>query len=140
MVADLDRAIQAQPALAGLPGRFLFGLDDGRGDISGLAADVGIQIVGDSAALLLAGRDTGVRLSMSDAVPSLVTVACRFADSRGTCWRISELDEPKHAPGGLRGDGKARCDVGAGHPAARSAGSSRTTAGWLWARRFRWAC
>ena len=80
LVTELDHAIQAQPALAGLPGRFLFGLDDGRGDVSGLAPDAGIQIVGDSAALLLAGRDTGVRLSIPDAVGSLVTVAGRFAD------------------------------------------------------------
>jgi precorrin-3B synthase len=95
MVAELDQAIRAQPALAGLPGRFLFGIDDGRGDISGLPADVGIQIVGDSAALLLAGRDTGTRLAARDGIPALVTVAGRFVDSRGTCWRISELDDPE---------------------------------------------
>jgi precorrin-3B synthase len=93
LVTELDHAIQSQPALAGLPGRFLFGLDDGRGDVSGLAPDVGIQIVDDSAALLLAGRDTGVRLSIPDAVGSLVTVAERFAAGRGTCWRIGELDD-----------------------------------------------
>ena len=54
MVAALDEAIQGQPTLAGLPGRFLFGIDDGRGDVSGLGADAGVQIIGDSAALLLA--------------------------------------------------------------------------------------
>ena len=68
LVVELDTAIQAQPELAGLPGRFLFGIDDGRGDISGLAADVGIHLLGDSAALLLAGRDSGVRVAMDDAV------------------------------------------------------------------------
>ncbi|WP_006245272.1 precorrin-3B synthase [Mycolicibacterium tusciae] len=95
LVTELDHAIRAQPALAGLPGRFLFGLDDGRGDVSGLAPDAGILIIDDSAALLLAGRDTGVRLSMPDAVGALVTVANRFTASRGTCWRISELDDPQ---------------------------------------------
>jgi precorrin-3B synthase len=94
MVAELDHGIRAQAALAALPGRFLFGIDDGRGDVSGLAADAGIQIDGDSAALLLAGRDTGIRLSFPDAIPSLLTVAGRFVESRGTCWRISELDDP----------------------------------------------
>jgi len=93
LVTELDHAIQAQPALAGLPGRFLFGLDDGRGDVSALAPDAGIHIVDDSAALLLAGSDTGVRLSIPEAVGSLVTVATRFAAGRGTCWRISELDD-----------------------------------------------
>jgi precorrin-3B synthase len=93
LVTELDHAIRAQPALAGLPGRFLFGLDDGRGDVSGLAPDAGVQIFGDSAALMLAGRDTGVRLSIPEAVGSLVTVADRFTASRGTCWRIGELDD-----------------------------------------------
>jgi precorrin-3B synthase len=95
MVVELDHEIRAQPALAGLPGRFLFGIDDGRGDVSGLAADVGIQVVGDSAALLLGGRDTGIRLSLAAATPSLLSVAARFVASRGTCWRISELDNPE---------------------------------------------
>ena len=92
LVGDLDRAIRAEPGLAGLPGRFLFGVDDGRGDISGLAADIGVHVFGESAALLLAGRDTGVRLAMPDAVAAMVAVAGLFADTRGTAWRISELD------------------------------------------------
>jgi precorrin-3B synthase len=96
LVVDLDEAIRAEPALAALPGRFLFGIDDGRGDISGLGADVGIHLFDDSGALLLAGRDTGVRLALPDAVGSLVKVAERFADVRGTAWRIGELDD--HAP------------------------------------------
>ncbi len=95
LVVELDTAIQAQPELSRLPGRFLFGIDDGRGDISGLAADVGIHLLGDSAALLLAGRDSGVRVAMDDAVGTVVTVAGRFAETRGTCWRISELDDPE---------------------------------------------
>ena len=40
-VAELDTAIQRSPLLASLGGRFWFGIDDGRGDVSGLAADVG---------------------------------------------------------------------------------------------------
>lgn len=101
MVGALDQAIQGQPTLAGLPGRFLFGIDDGRGDVSGLGADAGVQIVGDSAALLLAGRDTGVRVPAADAVPTLVTVADRFAVSRGTHWRISELDDTERLLAGF---------------------------------------
>jgi precorrin-3B synthase len=93
MVFDLDEAIMAEQGLAGLPGRFLFGIDDGRGDISGLGADVGVHLLEGSAALLLAGRDTGVRLALPDVVPALVTVAARFADSRGTAWRVGELDD-----------------------------------------------
>jgi precorrin-3B synthase len=93
LVAELDLAIRAEPRLAALPGRFLFGIDDGRADISGLAADAGVHAVDGAAALLLAGRDTGVRIAMADAVRALVAVARRFADIRGTAWRISELDD-----------------------------------------------
>ena len=101
MVTELDRAIQAEPDLAGLPGRFLFGIDDGRADISGLGADVGVHVVDESTALLLAGRDTGIRLAMSEAVPTLARIAARFAGSRGTAWRIAELDDARHLLGAL---------------------------------------
>ncbi|MCT7660067.1 precorrin-3B synthase [Mycobacterium deserti] len=101
LVTDLDVAIRSEPSLATLPGRFLFGIDDGRGDISGLAADVGLHVVDESAALLLAGRDTGVRVAMTDAVATLVGVANRFAECRGTAWRISELDDAASVLGDL---------------------------------------
>jgi precorrin-3B synthase len=91
-VAELDAAIQAEPALARLPGRFWFGIDDGRGDVSALAPDVGVHVLGDTAALLLAGRDTGVRIPCSEAVTTLVTLAARFAGMRGKAWRINELE------------------------------------------------
>lgn len=94
LVAELDDAIQAAPKVADLPGRFLFGIDDGRGDISGLGADVGVHAIGESAALLLAGHDTGVRLPVRDAARVLVEVAARFAAQRGTAWRVSELADP----------------------------------------------
>jgi precorrin-3B synthase len=91
-VDELDTAVQAEPALATLPGRFWFGIDDGRGDISGLAADVGAHLIeADATALLLAGRDTGVRLKTPDVVPTLVAIAARFADIREKYWRIAEL-------------------------------------------------
>jgi precorrin-3B synthase len=93
-VAELDKAIQADPDLAQLPGRFLFGLDDGRGDISGLGADVNAQMLSDGVALLLAGRDTGIRLAPGAVVAALVTVARRFVEIRGKAWRIAELADP----------------------------------------------
>ncbi|MGV0718266.1 precorrin-3B synthase [Mycolicibacterium sp. XJ662] len=93
-VTALDEAIQVRRALEALPGRFLFGIDDGRGDVSGLAADAGVHFLGDAAALLLAGRDTGVRLSAPKVVPTLIDVAARFVDIRGNAWRVAELDDP----------------------------------------------
>ena len=109
LVTELDEAVQSEPLLAELPGRFMFGVDDGRADISGLAADVGAHFLDEAtAALLLAGRDTGVRLMTPDAVPALVAVAKRFAATRGKAWRVAELTDvaplleqftPRTAPG-----------------------------------------
>jgi precorrin-3B synthase len=93
-VGELDLALQADRVLAGLPGRFMFSIDDGTADVSGLAADVGVQVVDDDVALLLAGHDTGVRLGADEAVAAMISVATRFAESRGTAWRIRELDDP----------------------------------------------
>jgi precorrin-3B synthase len=104
-VTELDAAIRAEPVLAQLPGRFLFSLDDGRGDVSGLGADVGVQVVDDHAVLLLAGRDTGIRLAVSDVVETLIAVAVRFVEIRGNAWRISELtDIATLRPGAELGD------------------------------------
>lgn len=94
LVGELDGAIQAHPVLAELPGRFWFSLDDGTGDVSGLAADVGAHMLdANTAALLLSGTDTGVRMTVADVVPTLVATAARFGAIRGTCWRVSELDD-----------------------------------------------
>lgn len=91
-IAELDRALQSDPGLAALPGRFLFGIDDGRADISGLGADIGVQAAGDRAVLVMCGKDTGIRVDHGDAAESLLEVARRFADTRGSAWRIAELD------------------------------------------------
>ncbi|WP_199255835.1 precorrin-3B synthase [Mycolicibacterium mengxianglii] len=94
-VHQLDAAICADPALAGLPGRFWISLDDGTGDVSGLRADLGVHALDDrTVALLLSGTDTGIRLDHADVMTTLTAVARRFVDVRGNSWRISELDDP----------------------------------------------
>ena len=94
-VPRLDAAVQAEPDLASLSGRFWFALDDGRGDVSGLGADLGTHLLDrNTAALLLAGRDTGVRLHPQESVDILVGLAARFAAQRGTAWRIKEFADP----------------------------------------------
>ena len=92
VTAGLDAAVLRDDRIVDLPGRFLFSIDDGRGDVSGLSADVGVHLVDERrAALLLAGRDTGVRIDTDDAVGTLLAVAHRFLDIRGKCWRVAEL-------------------------------------------------
>lgn len=99
-VSDLDAAVCAEPALAGLGGRFWFSLDDGRGDVSGLAADVGVHVFGDGIGLLIGGRDTGMRVE--DPVTTLVELARRFGDIRGTAWRVAELNDVNDLLPGVR--------------------------------------
>ena len=98
-VGELDRALQAEPDLARLPGRFWFSVDDGSADVSGLCADAGLHVLDDAAdalsepevALLLDGADTGVRVCPQDAVAALIAVARRFVGIRGNAWRVREL-------------------------------------------------
>lgn len=93
VVRDLDSGLQNRPDLAELPGRFWFGVDDGRGDISGLAPDVSTHLVSpDTAAVLVAGRDTGVRIPAAQAAGTLLDLAHTFLEIRGNRWRTSELE------------------------------------------------
>ncbi|RUP01911.1 MAG: precorrin-3B synthase [Mycobacterium sp.] len=89
-VGELDAAIRAEPRLAELGGRFWFSLDDGRGDVSGLHADAGVHVFAEGPRLLLAGRDTGIRVT--DVCQSLIDIALRFVDIREKAWRVTELD------------------------------------------------
>ncbi|MGV9368190.1 precorrin-3B synthase [Amycolatopsis sp. NPDC003731] len=91
----LDDVLCSTPELASLPGRFLFAFDDGRGDVAAEGADVCWLAVGPSeGTLLLAGGDTGRRVSRADAVSALVEVALGFLRVRGSAWRVAELDDP----------------------------------------------
>ena len=94
LITELDTAVCARPTLTQLPGRFLFGLDDGRGDVAGFGADVcwqALDTAGQQGALLAGGMDTGLRVSSTDSVPALVSAASEFLRRRGDCWRVREL-------------------------------------------------
>ncbi|MFG1641313.1 precorrin-3B synthase [Amycolatopsis sp. NPDC049252] len=95
LALSLDRLLCATPELASLPGRFLFAFDDGRGDVAGEGADVCWRATGSSSGtLLLAGGDTGRRVTRADAVSTLIGVALEFLRIRGSAWRVAELDDP----------------------------------------------
>ncbi|MEU4647089.1 precorrin-3B synthase [Nocardia fluminea] len=96
LAIDLDTGLRGDPQLSELPGRVLFTLDDGRGDVSTLHGDIGVQAVGaDEFALLLAGADTGLRVTASEAVDVMLDAARGFLDLRGTSasgqWRLHEI-------------------------------------------------
>ncbi len=105
LVRALDAELCARPALAELPGRFLFAIDDGRGDVAGPGADTPLA---DVTATVLAGRGAagGVvsgavvnGLAAGDGpdgvVAAMLACAEAFLELRaghgGTAWRISDL-------------------------------------------------
>ncbi len=95
-VATFDAGLCADPRLADLPGRYLAAFDDGRGDVAGLGADVGLLALDDcTVALLLAGVDSGLRAGPDDAVGLGLAATRAFLDVRsadgGTAWRVADL-------------------------------------------------
>jgi precorrin-3B synthase len=81
-VQALDRALCADPALAELPGRFLFALDSGAGDVA-FAADVAAYpVTGGEMAIIFAGVDAGLRVPAADTVRALLAAAHAFLDER----------------------------------------------------------
>ncbi|MGX1810109.1 precorrin-3B synthase [Nocardia sp. NPDC055321] len=97
LVPALDAGLLAAPRLAELPGRVLFTLDDGRGDVSGLGGDIGVHGVdGDTFALLLGGTDSGLRVTADGAVEVMLAAAHGFLDLRDDQWRLHEIaDGPR---------------------------------------------
>jgi len=98
-VADeLDRLLCADPSLATLPGRFLFVLDDGRGDLVDRSCDLGLVGLDASHVQLRVGSAWGAIVSTSDAAGALARLARAFTDRRGTGpsapWHVAELDTP----------------------------------------------
>ncbi|MFI5717244.1 precorrin-3B synthase [Nocardia sp. NPDC051750] len=125
LVSALDARLLGAPALADLPGRVLFTVDDGRGDVSGLRPDIGVHALdADRFALLLAGRDSGVRIPAAGAVDSLVAAAHGFLELGTGQWRLHEVE-----------NGVARLTELLGHsPGAERLEFADTTAppiGWL---------
>ncbi|WP_251019727.1 hypothetical protein, partial [Streptomyces sp. ISL-11] len=82
--------------LSGLSGRFLFGLDDGRGDIVALAPDVTLIASGPDRAVLCFGTTgPGLRIAAADAPRAAALAAAEFltavGESGGRAWRVREL-------------------------------------------------
>lgn len=92
----LDTALCASEAARRLSGRFLFALDDGRGDVAALDADVTVRAAGGDGALLSLGT-AGESLSVSgeDAARAALTAAETFLqaarESGARVWRVTEL-------------------------------------------------
>jgi len=87
----LDRGLCADPALAALPRRFLFAVDDGSGLALDPGTDVALVPAAGGFALALAGRLTSAVRASADLA---LEAARAFLAVRGNAWRIAQ------APGG----------------------------------------
>ncbi|MFM6850052.1 MAG: precorrin-3B synthase [Terrabacter sp.] len=102
LVTALDGAVCGDAALSGLGGRFLFALDDGRGDVIDGSFDLGFIATGPERGVVLAG--SGPRawpVALGEAVPTLLDLAREFADrtaGRTNAWHVDELDAPLGPP------------------------------------------
>lgn len=119
VVTALDFAICAEPALADFGGRFLFVLDDGRGDVVERDADLGCVVVTSNEAQLRMGDGWGAIVALEDVPSALMGLARQFGAARGVgasaCWHVSELPDPRVV--GPRADRDARTRKGSEPPA-----------------------
>ncbi len=98
VAAELDSLVCASPPLAELPARFLFVLDDGRGDLLDRACDLGLVALDDRLAQLRVGDGWGEVIPLASAASELARLAETFLSVRGdgptAPWHVVELPEP----------------------------------------------
>ncbi|MGW5785942.1 precorrin-3B synthase [Streptomyces sp. NPDC003757] len=95
-LSALDAALRASGAARGLSGRFLFALDDGRGDMAPLGADVTVRATADGGALIrLGSAPETLRVAGDDAPRAALLAAEVFLEcaegSAERVWRIDDL-------------------------------------------------
>ncbi|WP_455432003.1 precorrin-3B synthase [Streptomyces smyrnaeus] len=97
-LTQLDRLVCESEELRELSGRFLFAVDDGRGDVAALGADVTLVAESEGCALLRigAGRDaSALRVASERAAAGAVAAAEVFLEAARECgvraWRVADL-------------------------------------------------
>ncbi|AKU17805.1 hypothetical protein [Luteipulveratus mongoliensis] len=95
VVADLDEALLEDDALAGLPGKFLFALDDGRGDIAAASVDLGAVVIAPDSAQIVVGERADSVVAVDQIVATLIDRAHRFlavcGEGESAAWHVQEL-------------------------------------------------
>ena len=96
VLEELDEALLEDAGLVALSGRFLFGIDNGTGDVLALAPDVAVVLEADDVArLAIAGSPTSVTAPVDLAADLLIGAAHRFlalrAEHAPNAWRAREL-------------------------------------------------
>ncbi len=96
LAAALDGLLLADADCASLAGRFLFLLDDGRGDVLDRRSDLAAVALDEGTVQLRAGRRWGPTVALDSAAGALHDLARRFLLLRGDglAWHVDELTEP----------------------------------------------
>lgn len=98
VAAELDSRLRAGERLSELPGKFLFVLDDGRGDLIGRGCDLGLAALDGEEAQLRVGGGWGTAVPITDAPARLAALAGEFLLRRGrgpgAPWHVAELPDP----------------------------------------------
>lgn len=98
VVRRTDRLLCGTPRAADLSGRFLLGLDDGRGDVLALQPDVAARWIDDDLVEIVLGGTPVLLLPAAQAHQGVVAAAVAFLDARDeageTGWRLAELASP----------------------------------------------
>lgn len=106
---SLDAALRADALLGQLPGRFLFTLDDGRGDLLGRltgvgrrGTDLGLVALDNAEVQLRVGDHWGEVVRLDEAALHVVGLATAFLRARGfgteAPWHLRELPAPLRTP------------------------------------------
>ena len=96
LIAELDETLCADDDLTDLPGPFLFTLDDGRGDLDDVRADLGVRALDADTVSLRVGDLTAAPTPLGAAANELIRLARAFlvhaggADDR-PIWHVREL-------------------------------------------------
>ncbi|MET8727302.1 cobalamin biosynthesis protein CobG [Streptomyces parvus] len=109
-LSELDGLVCGSAAAASLSGRFLFALDDGRGDVDALGADVTLVAAGDSCLLRIGASDEVFRVPGGEGPRAALLAAEAFlrAARDSGAWRVKDL------PDGVRADLVRTVGAGAG--------------------------
>ncbi|MGZ4429177.1 MAG: precorrin-3B synthase [Nocardioidaceae bacterium] len=92
VVRRLDEALCAEPRLAALPGRFLFGADDGRGDVAQLDTDLAAVAVDEAhAEVVIGGGVSGPVVPLAFVPEVLAALAIRFLEVAAGAWHVRDL-------------------------------------------------
>lgn len=96
-VPEVDDILCRSSMLTQLSGRFLIGLDDGRGDVIGQHADLTVIAADGRAHLRLSDVDTPLTVAAVDAPRLAVDAAAAFltvrAEQGADAWRVAELPD-----------------------------------------------